>query len=225
MWTKTEEYQNRIHEAEVIIQKALKKTNRQFVSFSGGKDSTVMLHLVLKQAKNILVLHWDYNRYYIPQEIEDKIICNAHKLGAKNIRVETSILYKQLKRDAVNVLGKELIGRLMPKMRAEGYDGCFLGLRSEEGCGRKARTKTWFEYHGEHVAPANIFPIRSLKWLDVWAYIVSNSLPYLSVYDKYAKILGYDKVRLVTFFDMEFEKFGAPYLDGFLVPQFRHSSS
>jgi len=222
MWTKTEEYHSRICEAEEIIRKAYEKISRPFVSFSGGKDSTVMLHLVLQQDSNVLVLHWDYGRYYMPREIEAEILANAQKIGAKNIRVETSIQYEKQKRKAVNVIGRDLIGRIMPKMKAEGYDCCFLGLRAEESMKRKRRTKTWLEYHGEHVAPANVFPIRRLKWLDVWGYIVSNGLPYPKIYDLYAPLLGWDKARLVTFFDMEFEKLGSPYVDGFLLPGFRN---
>ena len=66
------------------------------------------------------------------------------------------------------------------------------------------------------------FPLLNLTWKDVWAYIISNNLPYPSIYDRYAEVLGYDKVRLVTFFDNEFEKLGAPYLDGVLMPEFRN---
>jgi len=221
MWSKTEEYKIRIDEVSANIKRALSNFDRPFVSFSGGKDSTVMLHLVLQQSPEVLVFHWDYGRYFLPREVETKIIMNIQKIGATNIRVESSTLYEKYGRDAVNVLGRVLLGQVMPKMKREGYDACFVGLRAEEGCKRKTKTKSLWVYRGEYVGPSEVFPVRNLKWLDVWAYIVSNGLPYPSMYDLYAPLLGWDKARFVTFFDMEFEKFGAPYLDGFLQPQYR----
>lgn len=222
MWSKTEEYSEHIAEAKQNITKALEKFDRLFVSFSGGKDSTVMLHLVLQQNPDVLVFHWDYGRYYIPREVATDIIENISKLGGKNIRVESSKRYEKEGRDAVNILGQVLIGRVMPKMKHEGFDACFVGLRAEEGIKRREKTKSLWISHGKHVGPAEVFPVRNLTWLDVWACIVSNDLPYLSVYDVYGPALGWDKARFVTFFDMEFEKFGAPYLDGFFFPQYKN---
>ncbi len=50
----------------------------------------------------------------------------------------------------------------------------------------------------------------------------SHSLPYASIYDIYAPVVGWDKVRLTTFFDPEFDKLGASNLDGALMWRFKH---
>ncbi|OYT64161.1 hypothetical protein B6U67_00735 [Methanosarcinales archaeon ex4484_138] len=217
-WSETEEYQKKVKEVKKNVQMALNRFRKPYVSFSGGKDSTVMLHLVLEQKPDVMVFHWDYGRYFIPREIEREFLNNAQKIGARNIVVKSSSLYEKKGRGAQNVLGRVMIGLVVPQLKKEGYDGCFVGLRAEEASRRNARTKNLFESG----IITSTFPIRHLTWKDVWAYIVSNNLPYPSVYDKYAKVLGWDKVRLVTFFDPEFDKFGSPNIDGILMSEFRN---
>jgi 3'-phosphoadenosine 5'-phosphosulfate sulfotransferase (PAPS reductase)/FAD synthetase len=190
--------------------------HRCVVCFSGGKDSTVMLHLALQIDPLVQVFHWDHGSYLMPREFETEIIANAKRIGAKNLIVKaSSLLERPDARSNYKVWYLVFWNTLHMTRRAEGWDYQFVGLRKEEGCKRTAKIKS--QPRGED------YPLADWKWLDVWAYIASNSLPYPKVYDKYATLLGYDKVRLVTFFDMEFEKFGSPYLDGFLMPEKRHS--
>jgi hypothetical protein len=44
-------------------------------------------------------------------------------------------------------------------------------------------------------------------------------------YFVYAKLLGWDKARLVTFFDKEFEKYGTTTIDSILMWRHRHLTS
>lgn len=217
-WANTDEHKARIKYAQQIIHTALEHNHKPYVAFSGGKDSTCVLHLVLQEKPDVLVLHWDYGPYYIPRWLEAEFIENAERIGAKNIRVETSNKYQQLKRKAVNVLGREYLGRVLPGLKEEGYDLAFVGLRKEEGVKRKLRIKG-----NKSIGPiSECWPVGDWLWKDVWAYIFSNGLPYASVYDKYAPVVGWDKVRLTTFFDSEFDKFGNSNLDGVLMWKFRH---
>ena len=193
-------------------------SDKPYVAFSGGKDSSVMLSLVLEQKSDVMVFHWDYGRYYIPRKMEHEFVASAIKIGAKNIRVRTSSLYNKEKRNAKNVLGRIMLGYEVPKLNKEGFDACFLGLRKEESLKRKSRIKGLFEFR----EITNVFPVMDLTWKDVWAYIVQNKIPYPSFYDERSEIYGYDKVRLVTFFDSEFEKLGSIYVDGVLMPEFRN---
>ena len=111
-----------------------------------------------------------------------------------------------------------LYGRVLPGLKAEGYDLSFVGLRAQEGCKRARRVSDLFE--NDSVLP-NCFPVRHMKARDIWAYIVSNNLPYCSHYDKYASLVGYEEVRFCTFFDKEFDKYGNSNLDGVLMTQFK----
>lgn len=95
----------------------------------------------------------------------------------------------------------------------------FIGLRGEESVKRRLKTKSkiWFENK-----TLNCAPIADWSWRDVWAYIFAHDLPYASVYDLYAPVVGIQNLRLTTFFDPEFDKFGSPNLDGILMWRHRH---
>ena len=218
-WAETDEHKRKIEESKKIIGDALAKAKKPYVAFSGGKDSTCVLHLVLLQKPDILVLHWDFGPYYIPRWLEKEFLKNARKLGARHLRIETSPEYERLGREAINVLGREYIGKLLPKMKDEGYDLAFVGLRKEEAVRRRLRIE-----NQSYIGPIpECWPIGNWSWKDVWAYIFSHDLPYASIYDRYAPIVGWDQARLVTFFDPEFDKFGSSNLDGVLMWKFRHS--
>lgn len=219
-WAGTEEHRKVVSRARECIRQALAKCRKPYVAFSGGKDSTCVLSLVLEQAPETMVLHWDYGPYYIPREMEQEFIDHAKAIGARNLRVETSAEYERLGRKAINVLGREYLGKLVPKLRdEEGYDLVFLGLRAEESVKRRLKTEgsIWREKK-----MLNCAPIRDWSWRDVWAYIFAHDLPYASVYDLYAPVVGIQNLRLTTFFDPEFDKFGSPNLDGILMWRHRH---
>ncbi len=217
-WAGTEEHQEKVREAKNIIKAALAHHKKPYVAFSGGKDSTCVLHLVLQQYPDVLVLHWDYGPYYIPRWLEEEFIDNAKKMGAKNIRVETSEEYSRLGRNAINVLGQEYIAGLIPSLKQEGYDLSFVGLRKQESVKRKLRITN----KSDLSEVSECWPVQNWSWQDVWAYIFSNVIPYASVYDVYAPVVGWDKVRLTTFFDPEFDKFGSSNIDGVLLWRFKN---
>jgi 3'-phosphoadenosine 5'-phosphosulfate sulfotransferase (PAPS reductase)/FAD synthetase len=216
LWSQTDEYQQKLKEAQSVIKQALKDFNKPYIAYSGGKDSTALMYMVLSLNDSVTVVHWDYGRYYIPRPLHEEIISIARKCGAKNLLVFTSSLYKKLGRKAQGVLGKHFIGVEIPKLIEQGYDSAFLGLRAEESVKRRLRTEGFYEYDRRGIT--NIFPLRNWTYRDVWAYIVSNDVPYLrSYYDKYAPLLGYEKTRFVTLFDPEFDRFGSSYIDKFLM--------
>ena len=217
-----EEHQKKVESARRDIEKAIEKygADKIYVSFSGGKDSTCVVHLTMQICPDVMVFHWDYGPYYIPREYHRAILENARKMGVQNLRVETSERYLKEGRNAKNVLGEEMIEKLLPKLYEEGYRACLVGLREEESVKRKHRTRK-----GESLSVIDeIFPIRQWTWMDVWAYIVANDVPYLKEhYDRYARVLGYKNVRFTTLFDSEFEKFGGPNVDGVLSWKYKHS--
>jgi phosphoadenosine phosphosulfate reductase len=218
-WAGTQEHRRTVERARAVIREALRSCRRPLVAYSGGKDSSCLLHLVLEQDPDVTVLHWDYGPHYIPRCLEAEFVENARALGAKNIRVETSGEYLRLGRRAVNVLGREYLGRLLTSMRdREGYDLAFVGLRREESLKRRRRMDA-----GRFAAPfRESWPLADWSWKDVWAYIFARGLPYASVYDLYAPAVGWDKVRLTTFFDPEFAHLGTGNMDAALMWRFRH---
>ena len=213
LWAETKEYKSSISLAQKVIKGAINKYNNPYLSFSGGKDSTVMLHLVLQEYGEIPVWHWDYGNQLMPRSIEKEVVMNARKIGVKKLIVE-----KRQGFDARVNPGqgyKQFFGSINRLKKEHGWSLGFVGVRQEESIKRKSNYKSF-------IIDDNCYPLLKMCWRDVWAYIVSNDLPYPSVYDKYSELLGYDKSRFVTFFDKEFEHIGACNIDGVLMPGFRN---
>ncbi len=208
-----------MRESVAVIRRVLATHRRPYVAYSGGKDSTVLAHQVLGEAPDTMVLLWDYGCHYIPRWLHEEFVANARRLGARELRVRTSEAYERLGRRAVNVLGREYLGKLVPELREEGFDLAFIGLRAEESVKRRLRTRgfTWREHGMDCCAP-----LRDWTAEDVWAYIASRNLPFASVYRRYVPVLGLKQARLVTFFDPEFDRFGAAELDSALMWRFKH---
>ncbi len=217
--SKTSLFKRRVIEAENIIKDALKIYKKPYIAFSGGKDSTCVLDLVLKFNPNILVYHFYFGKYYVPLEIEKEVIENAEKIGAKRVMVRTSKQYDVLKREAKNVLGRYYKKVMEPYFVTHNFDSCFLGIRKEESAKRKRKVKNQF---GMSKIIKEIYPIQDWNWLDVWAYIHSRNLPYLKFYDIYGEVVGYNYARFTTFFDNEFEKVGSSNIDGVLMWKFKN---
>jgi 3'-phosphoadenosine 5'-phosphosulfate sulfotransferase (PAPS reductase)/FAD synthetase len=211
LWSRKQEHAQLVEKTLAGIRSIIDKY-RCVVAYSGGKDSTVMLHLALQIDPDVQVFHWDHGSQLMPREFETEIIDNAKRIGAKYLLVKSSsLLERPDARSNYKVWYLVFWNTLHMTRRAEGWDYQFVGLRKEEGCKRSATIR-------EHRRKGEVYPLEDWKWLDVWAYIVSKDLPYPGIYDRYAALLGYDRARLVTFFDMEFEKYGSLYVDGFLLP-------
>lgn len=214
LWSKRPNYLELVTETRFNIYEYVRKS-KCVVAFSGGKDSTVLLHLALQVDQDVDVFHWDHGRQLMPREVQNEIVANARLLGAKNLFVESSpfVEHQGIRENWRGWYGV-FWGNLARVKQEHNWVTQLVGLRSEEGRRRKAKIRC--PMVGE------VYPLAEWGWKDIWAYIISNDLPYPKLYDVYGPLLGYDKARFVTFFDGEFEKFGSVYLDGYFFPQFRH---
>jgi 3'-phosphoadenosine 5'-phosphosulfate sulfotransferase (PAPS reductase)/FAD synthetase len=217
-WAKTEAHQHAVAEARRVIAEALAQSKKPMVSFSGGKDSTAMLHLVLQQKPDVTVWHWDYGPAFVPREVQAEIENLARRLGVTQLRIDTSSIYWRDWRKAKNVFYRVYFGFVAPRLLQEGYDCVFVGIRAEESVKRKLRISA----RRSLTAIREAWPLASWQWLDVWAYLVSNNVPYLSLYDSRAELVGYDKVRFATLFDPEMADLGAESVDNVLHWRWRH---
>ena len=217
-WSKSAGYRQRVDGARRIVAEALSAAQKPYVAWSGGKDSTCVLKLVLDVRPDVTVLHWDYGPYFIPRPVHREILSAADRLGVRDLRLETSDLYLKLGRRARNVLGRHYLGKLAPELAREGYDLAFVGLRSQESSRRKQRIRAGRGYGPIREA----WPIADWDWRDVWTFIIENGLPVLSHYLVYGPVVGWDRVRLSTYFDPEFAHLGNPDLDAVLNWRFRN---
>lgn len=219
MWAGAEEHKAKVTASLKVIRSCV-EGGKCCVAFSGGKDSTVMLHLALSVDPEIDVFHWDQGSRLMPRDIFNEILANAKAIGVRNLIVESwrgseaMDMQTNPKRWRSAHLFHYLILNKVRKERGWAYQ--FVGLRSEEGCKRSVVVK--------RPRAGEAYPVGDWTWLDVWGYIVSHGLPYPKMYDLYCPLLGWDRARFVNFFSMRFENFGSPYVDGFLLPGKRHSS-
>jgi 3'-phosphoadenosine 5'-phosphosulfate sulfotransferase (PAPS reductase)/FAD synthetase len=186
------------------------------VSVSGGKDSMTMLHILVSLKPSLSVFHWDHGRWLVPREVEDEVLRNITKVApnAKLIIKRYSLGDSELSREVWATWYKEFFSTL----RSLGFKYHLLGIRADESHRRNVRGRIvkrdeWVE----------VYPIYNFTWRDVWAYIFKHSVPIPSVYFRYAKVVDWDKVRFVTFFDREFEKYGAPQIDSVLSWRWKHN--
>ncbi len=218
MWSYREDFKGLIMQSLDLIRRCVKDSEKCVVAYSGGKDSTVLLHLALQVDPAMDVFLWDQGQYLMPREVHAEICGNAKKVGAQNFIVESA----PIQNDSELVSSPFLWGvshrahyAVICRLKRErGWVTQFVGLRSEESCSRKrvCGKPRWGE----------VYPLDRWGWRDVWAYIVSNNLPYPQLYDVYCPLLGWDRARFVNFFSKRFENFGNPYLDGFFFPQYKN---
>jgi 3'-phosphoadenosine 5'-phosphosulfate sulfotransferase (PAPS reductase)/FAD synthetase len=215
----TDEYCGRIEAAKKTITEALSRAKKPYVAFSGGKDSTVMLSMALGFNPMIQVEHWYFGEYYFPRELEEEVLRIARKVGSRNLRVDTSEKYNSSKRSSKNIFFPAFFGGVQKDLIRQGYDLALIGLRAQESAKRRRKTLEPIRWNG---VMWECYPLQSLTARDVWAYIITNNLPYCSHYDRYGALLGVENVRMSSFFDPEFDKLGASNVDGLLMPQFKH---
>lgn len=195
--SQTPEYRRAIDDAQREIERALRQSHRPYLAWSAGKDSGAMLALVLAQRPDIPVVHSDYGRTLVPEPVYADILTMADRFGVRDLRIHP---HDSRPRASLH------------RLKAAGHDLVFVGIRAEEAIHRRERIKDrrWFGPIPES------WPIAQWTWRDVWAYHVANNLPYLSLYDERAALVGYDKARFKSLFDPSFDHFGANTIDGVL---------
>jgi len=211
MHSETESFQELLEKTKKTIDLILSKFKKPYIAYSGGKDSCVLLDLILHINPKIIVFHWDYGPNLIPRIIEYRLINNAFKIGAERFIYVTSDRYLTNQK---YVWYKDFLDKELPKLSKAGFDLSFIGLRAEESIIRAIKTKNILS-HDKYMC--NAFPLRDWTYRDVYAYLLKNKIPYLEKhYDKYSKLMGYDKSRFVTFHDPEFSQL-TECVDGILM--------
>ncbi len=205
-WAETAEFRNKVKKAKDIIKSKLKLSGKKYIAYSGGKDSAVLLHLILQFDKKILVYHY-YREKYMPAKFEKETIFIAKKIGAENFFiVKGADTYKTL------------FGKIIPELYEKGYRYSFIGLRKDESINRRNRIKA----NRSLSKIIEVWPIQDFNWLDVWAYLFKNKVPIHSAYKIYGPVIGWDQVRFVNFFNPKHDIYGSPNIDEMLLWKLRN---
>lgn len=188
LWSKLRSHEYKILQARRRIEKWLSLVNNPYIAFSTGKDSTCLLHLVRAQKKEVPAIYFDagcsfpesgelisQTKNLISFPTEEPLLATFHRFGGISGG-------RELERETMRTTVYEPIKRLILKYS---FDGVAYGLRSEESRGRYMNAKmrgAIFQYKRDGLWACQ--PIHDWTYEDVWAYIISNDIPYCSVYDK-----------------------------------------
>ena len=193
-WSRTKEHKKRVRDAKKKANEKLKLYNKPYIAFSGGKDSIAMTHILL-QKENMKIYHC-CGGLNIPKHVKREIRCILDFLGAKDVDWVDGNGWSWIYRNYVGV-----------------YDCCFLGLRKEEGVKRRQRIlqNNWL------TDIAEVWILEDWSYKDVWAYLLSNRIPYPSTYDIYSQCVDLKTLRFHSFFEKENDIFGNSNLDKFFL--------
>lgn len=166
------EYKRRKEKAQALIADGLTKCAAPYVACSFGKDSAVLLHLVLRHLPDVSVrfIRWQ----------ESDIIDNyADTIDAWRQRFPINLSILDLRRDSLDDSVSDRWQQLQSVAPADGY---FIGLRAEESKGRRMTLRTMGAICQLKSGLWRIAPLAWWSTDDVAAYTIEHELPVLDTY-------------------------------------------
>lgn len=189
-----------------ILREVAGEFERPLLLFSGGKDSTVLLHLALKAfwpaALPLQLLHVDTG-HNLPEilDFRDRIV-QRHKLRLTVARVQDYLADGRLAEQADGSRNQLQIVPLLDAIKANRFDAVLGGARRDEDPSRakervfslrnafgqweprRQRPELWSLYNGRH-APGEhvrVFPLSNWTELDIWRYIAREDIELAPIY-------------------------------------------
>lgn len=185
--------ETKIKKAKQVITKAHDTFphDKTVVAWTGGKDSTVLLHLIKDTFGTIpfpvmfndstmefeeiyafikkLTKEWHLELYTIPHD-------------AKELQTFYALKDKAKQKELSRIMKVTAINKFVKTRNIQAF---FAGIRWDE---HEARSKeTYFSKRSDHT---RIHPILDFTESDIWEYIKSKNVPYVTLYDKGYRSLG-----------------------------------
>lgn len=169
-------FKRQVAQALEVIQEAM-ALGDAYVSVSWGKDSTVLLHLCQRIKPDILAVFCSTEQKQWLDNFDEVTQKYTESFGLNYL--EVMLTPRNWQRGAT-------IAEILSPYVSE--SNCFLGLRTDESKNRRISISRHGQIHQYQKTGIYRFcPISNWAWDDVWAYIVSNNLPYLNQYSQTAK--------------------------------------
>lgn len=169
---RTPGFERRVQEAERIIREGLSRASLPYVACSFGKDSAVMLHLVLQQCLGVPVRMTRWSETSLLNDFEPVLAAWQERFG---VIPE----FCDLTRDSIEAVVPSRHRALAALGETNGY---FLGLRAEESKGRRMALRKYGPVYQTVSRLWRIAPLAWWRWQDVAAYTVKHDLPVLASY-------------------------------------------
>lgn len=193
-------------EAIHIFREVAGEFDRPVILFSGGKDSTVLVHLALKAFRPAPVpfglLHVDTGHNF-PEVLEFRDnLCEQHDLRLFVASVQQYIDEGRLEERPDGTRNPLQTTPLLDSIRDNRFDAVFGGGRRDEERARakerifslrnafgqwdprRQRPELWNLYNGRHRAGEHVrvFPLSNWTELDIWRYIQREKIELPAIY-------------------------------------------
>jgi 3'-phosphoadenosine 5'-phosphosulfate sulfotransferase (PAPS reductase)/FAD synthetase len=181
--SKLKSHQILVETSKRIIRKSI--SHNLALCWSGGKDSTAMVHLVRSIAPDIPIIiqfddcDWPEKRLYIER------VCKMQKWSIHEVWPSFSIWDAAIKTDLGNVeicaqshkiTKKGFIEPLQDKVKELGCEGVYMGLRAQESHGRSCNLHKRGQLYQISSGQWRCCPLAWWKVEDVFAYLVSHEI-------------------------------------------------
>lgn len=166
IYSKLNSYKALVNKTSGFIRWALNRVHTPYVACSFGKDSAVLLHLVLKFYSDIPVrfIRWSGETEFIDNY--DDVISQWGNINLTQV---------EFSRDSLN-------DKRPDRYSTSGFDSYFVGLRSKESVPRRITLKKHGMFYKSKNGIIRISPLSDWSEDDIAAYVYSNDLPTLKTY-------------------------------------------
>lgn len=184
---------HKIEQSKKFIRKSFKIYKKKVaVAWTGGKDSTMLLHIIKSCFNNTIPFPVMFNDstmefeeiYQFVEMISNK--WNLNLLVVEHLKTDLKEFYV-----THNLKEKEKFSRKMKinalnhALKQYNLSGYLVAIRSDE---HPARSKEkYFSHRKDHI---RIHPILRFTERDIWEYIKKFKVPYVSLYDEGYRSLG-----------------------------------
>ncbi|MEK7597025.1 MAG: phosphoadenosine phosphosulfate reductase family protein [Patescibacteria group bacterium] len=186
--------EEKINKAHNVIREALKKWKKEdiFIAWTGGKDSTVLLHLVREVFKGKIPFKIFFNDstlefpeiYRFVKKIEKDWKLNLLwiKHLPEDLEDYEKTKNKEKKMEIMSIAKINAINFVISKYKVKAF---LSGIRRDEH-----RNRAQEKYFSPRPTNIRVHPILDFTLNDIWTYIKKYKVPYVSLYDKGYKSLG-----------------------------------
>lgn len=185
-----------------ILKEAILKSKNPAIWFSFGKDSLVCVDIARRIKPDILVINIDRGEGGDLQEAINMYdeYAKEYNLNYHRIKTPKEIfeIYKKagsITKLCRNDLKKNLIAGSKIAREQFNIDCEITGLRIEESNARSYLKRFGTIFVSKTDKILKCMPVLYWTGQEIWAYIISNNIPYLKWYDTEAPFVGYERAR------------------------------